>query len=142
MAGLIAFALLAVNPIGGLLAAIPFALLKMNYPPWAVVITGVPLSYLQVVFVDLGWSQLEKWSWWKRLIERSRGKWAQRLVASRGAFWVTFLATPFLGPWLVMALMRWAGVGQRVVALPILLSLVASSTIIAAMCVFVPKLFE
>ena len=142
MTGLIAFALLAVNPIGGLLAAIPFGVLKLDYPPWATVVAGVPLSYLQVVIVDFGWNRLEQLAWWRRLIERSRGKWATRLVESRGSFWITYLATPFLGPWMVMALMRWAGVGQRVVALPIFLSLITSSVIIAGLCVFVPALFK
>lgn len=141
MGNLIAFVLLAINPIGGLLAAIPFALLKLDYAPWAVVVAGVPLSYLQVVVVDAGWTQFERWAWWRRLIERSRGKWAQRLIASRGSFWITYLATPFLGPWLVMALMRWAGVAQRVVAVPILLSLITTSVIIAGLCVFIPTLF-
>jgi hypothetical protein len=140
--GLVAFALLAVNPIGGLLGAIPFAVLKLDYPPWAAVAGGVPLCYLQVVFVDFGWSRLEQLGWWRRLIERSRGKWATRLVESRGSFWITYLATPFLGPWLVMALMRWAGIGQRVVAVPIILSLITSSTIIAGLCVLVPTLFK
>lgn len=141
VAGLVAFVLLAINPIGGLLAAIPFAVLKLDYAPWAVVVGGVPLSYLQVVVVDVGWTRLERLAWWRRLIERSRGKWARRLVESRGSFWITFFATPFLGPWFVMALMRWAGVGHRVVALPIVLSLVTTSSIIAALCVFIPTLF-
>jgi hypothetical protein len=141
MTELLAFALLAVNPVGGLLAAIPFAVLKADFTPWAVVLTGVPLCYLQVVFVDAGWSRLEKWGWWRRRVERSRGKWAERLVQSRGGFWITFLATPMMGPWMVMAAMRWAGVSQRVVAAPILLSLLASSTVIAGLCVFIPTLF-
>lgn len=142
MSELIAFILLAVNPIGGLLAAIPFALLKLDYNPWAVVVVGIPLSYVQVLVVDFGWTRLEKFGWWRRLIERSRGKWATRLVQSRGGFWITYLATPFIGPWMVMALMRWAGVGQRVVALPIVLSLTTSSLIIADACVLIPTLFS
>ena len=45
------------------------------------------------------------------------------VIGSRGAFWVTFATTPILGPWMVMALMRWAGVSQRRVAPAILSSL-------------------
>lgn len=141
-AELLAFLLLAVNPIGGLLAAIPFALLKLGYSPWLVVFAGVPLSYVQVIVVDTGWTVLEKLGWWRRLIERSRGKWAQRLVSSRGSFWVTYLATPILGPWLVMALMRWAAVPQRVVGPPIFLSQCTASLIIALLCVLIPTLFD
>ncbi len=139
---LIAFVLLSINPIGGLLASIPFALLKLGYAPWAVIVSGVPLAYLQVFFVDAGWDRLERYEWWRRLVERSRGKWAQRLLQSRGGFWVTFLATPFLGPWLVMALMRWSGVPQRVVAAPILVALLATSLVITALCLFIPTLFH
>jgi hypothetical protein len=141
MNALIAFALLAANPIGGLTVAIPVALLKLDFPAVPTVVTGVPLGYLQVLVVDACWSWLEKLSWWRRLIERSRGKWAERLVASRGAFWVTFAATPILGGWMVMALMRWAGVSQRRVAPAILSSLTVASSVIAALCVFVPALF-
>ncbi len=141
MNAMIAFALLAANPIGGLTVAIPFALLKLDLTPWVTVVVGVPLAYLQVLVVDAGWSTLEKLGWWRRLIERSRGKWANKLVASRGAFWVTFFATPILGPWLVMALMRWAGVSQRRVGPAIVSSLVVVSSIIATLCVFVPAVF-
>ncbi len=137
-----AFLLLAINPIGGLLAAIPFAILKLDYPAWFTVVVGVPCCYLQVVVVDLGWSTLERWAWFKRTIEQRRGKWATRLIASRGAFWVTFGATPFLGPWLVMGLMRFAGVPHRHVAAPICASLVLTSSLIAALCVYVPAWFR
>lgn len=141
MTGLIAFILLAVNPVGGLLAAIPFAVLKLDYPAWVTVVAGVPLCYVQVVVVDLGWTQLERWNWFRRFVEQRRGKWARRLIDSRGAFWVTYGATPFLGPWLVMALMRFAGVPHRHVAVAMILSLVTTSSVIAGLCVFVPTLF-
>jgi hypothetical protein len=141
MSAHIAFALMAANPIGGLTVAIPFALLKLDFAPVPTVMVGVPLGYLQVLVVDGCWSWLEKLTWWRRLVERSRGKWAERLVASRGAFWVTFAATPILGGWLVMALMRWAGVRQRRVAPAILSSLLVASSAIAALCVFVPAAF-
>ncbi len=141
MSGFIAFALLAANPIGGLVVAIPFAVLKLDIAPWVTVATGVPLAYLQVLVIDLGWSRLERWQRWHRLLEKSRGKWADRLVQSRGAFWVTFVATPIIGPWLVMALMRWVGVPQRRVALPLVASMFTAACVIASLCAFVPSFF-
>lgn len=141
MISALSFALLAANPIGGLLVAIPFAVLKLDYAPWITVVAGVPLAYLQVLVIDLGWSQLERWSWWQRMLAKSRGKWADRLVASRGAFWVTFAATPVLGPWLVMALMRWVGVPQRRIALALVTSMLTAATVVASLCAFVPAVF-
>jgi hypothetical protein len=141
MSSHLVFALLAANPVGGLTVAIPFALLKLDFSPVPTVAIGVPLAYLQVLVVDACWSWLDRLGWWHRLIERSRGKWANRLLASRGAFWVTFVVTPILGPWMVMALMRWAGVSQRRVAPAILSSLLVASSAIAALCVFVPAAF-
>ncbi len=141
MSGLIAFALLAANPIGGLLVAIPFAVLQLDCAPWATVAAGVPLAYLQVFVVDLSWTRLERLGWWRKLLAKSRGKWADRLVQSRGAFWITFVATPVLGPWLVMALMRWIGVPQRRIALALVTSMLAAATVIATLCVVVPAVF-
>jgi hypothetical protein len=141
MSGQLAFALLAANPIGGLTVAIPFALLKLDFAPVPTVLAGVPLAYLQVLVVDTFWTRLERLGWWRRLIEKSRGKWAERLVASRGAFLITFIATPIIGAWMVMALMRWAGVSQRRVAPAILSSLLVASSVIAALCVAVPAVF-
>ena len=141
MTGYLAFALMAANPIGGLTVAIPFALLKLGYSPWPVVAIGVPLAYLQVLVVDGCWNTLERMGWWRRMMAKSRGKWANRLVESRGAFWITFVVTPIIGPWMVMALMRWAGVPQRQVATAILSSQVVAASIIATLCVFIPALF-
>lgn len=141
MSGYLAFALLAANPVGGLLVAIPFAMLKLEYSWWLTIVTGVPLAYLQVFVVDLSWGQLERLAWWQRMLKKSRGKWADRLVQSRGAFWITFVATPIIGPWLVMALMRWVGVPQRRVALPLLASMLTLASVITALCVFVPAVF-
>ena len=142
MSNYLAFALLAANPIGGLLVAIPFAMLKLDYSPWFTVATGVPLAYVQVFVIDLSWSRLERLGWWKRLMQKSRGKWADRLVQSRGAFWITFVATPIIGPWLVMALMRFIGVPQRRIALALVSSMVTLASVIAALCVFVPAVFS
>lgn len=141
MIGHLSFALLAANPVGGLLVAIPFAVLKLDYAPWVTVAVGVPLAYIQVVVIDLGWNQLERLGWWRRILEKSRGKWADKLVASRGAFWVTFAATPVLGPWLVMALMRWVGVPQRQIAVALVSSMITAATVIATLSAFVPSVF-
>ena len=129
---MIEFALLAANPFGGLLVAVPFALLRVGMPPWLAVIAGAPLAYLQVVVVDLGWSVFDRFPAWRRLLERRRSARVERLLSSRGGFWITFVAAPLIGPWLVMAFMRYAQVPQRKVAAPILLSLMATAAVVAA----------
>jgi hypothetical protein len=137
----LAFALLAANPFGGLLVAIPFAVLKLHYPMWLATVVGAPLAYFQVVVVDAGWSLLARIPGWQRFIERRRSVRIGRLVASRGGFWITFFATPIVAPWLVMAFMRYAQVRQRRVALPILGSLACTAAILAWACVLVPRAF-
>jgi hypothetical protein len=137
----LAFALLAANPFGGLLVAIPFAVLKLHYPTWLATVVGAPLAYFQVVVVDAGWSLLARIPGWQRFIERRRSARIGRLVASRGGFWITFFATPIVAPWLVMAFMRYAQVRQRRVALPILGSLACTAAILAWACVLVPRAF-
>lgn len=140
--GDVAFATLAANPIGGLLIAIPFGMLKLHYPAWLTIVAGVPLAYLQVPAVDVLWSTLERATWWRGLLERRRSARVEKLLASRGGFWITFAAAPFLGPWLVMAFMRYAHVPQRKVALPIVLALAATAAVVAALCAIVPALFH
>lgn len=136
------FALLAANPVGGLLVAIPYAVLKLHYPLWVAVVVGVPLAYLQVVVVDVAWSLLGRAPAWQRMMERRRSPRVERLLASRGGFWITFLSTPVLGPWLVMAFMRYAQVAQRRVALPILAALACTAVILAAASALVPHAFS
>jgi hypothetical protein len=126
------FVLLAANPFGGLLVAIPFALLRLHYPVWMAVALGTPLAYLQVIAIDASWTLLARIDRWQRFLDRRRSPRVERLVASRGGFWITFSATPFIGPWLVMSFMRWARISQRTVALPILLSLFATALAVAA----------
>lgn len=139
--GDVAFVLLAINPVGGLLVAIPLALLQLGYPLWLAVVTGVPLAYVQVLAVDLGWSVLSRWTWWSRLLERRRSPRIERLMASGGAFWPIALVTPFVGPWAVMAFMRYARVPQRHVAAPILLALTLVALAVGAICLWVPGWF-
>ncbi len=126
------FALLAANPFGGLLIAVPFALLQLHYPVWLAVTLGTPLAYLQVIAIDASWTLLARIDRWQRFLDRRRSPRVERLVASGGAFWITFCAAPFIGPWLVMSFMRWARISQRKVALPILLSLLATALAVAA----------
>ncbi len=140
--GDLAFVLLAANPFGGLLVAIPFAALKLGYPIWLSVCAGAPLAYLQVPAVDLAFGLLARAPAWTRMLERRRSPRVERLLASRGGFWITFLATPFLGPWLVMAFMRYAHVGQRRVALPILAALASTAAVLAIACALVPRAFS
>jgi hypothetical protein len=137
----LAFALLAVNPVGGLLVAIPFAELRLHYPTWLAIAVGTPLAYLQVAVVDTGWSVLARIPGWRRFLDRRRNRTVERLLASRGGFWITFAAAPLLGPWLVMAFMRYAQVGQRRVALPILASLACTAGAVSLVCALVPDAF-
>jgi hypothetical protein len=137
----LAFALLAVNPVGGLWLAIPFALYKLRYPVWLTLAFGVPLAYVQVLVVDYGWTLMARWSWWLQLLERRRSPRVEKLMAARGAFWTTVVLAPLIGPWQIMAFMRYAQVPQRRVALPILLGLLWIGAVIAAGCIHLPHLF-
>jgi FtsH-binding integral membrane protein len=139
--GDLAFSLLAANPIGGLLVAIPYAMLKLHYPAWLAVAAGTPLSYIQVLVIDQAWSWLVRVPAWRRFLERRRSPRVERLVASGGAFWITFVVTPFIGPWLVMAFMRYAQVRQRHVALPILSALACTAAVVAAVSALAPRAF-
>lgn len=130
---------MAINPIGGLLLALPMAILQLAYPPWLAVLIGVPLAYVQVIAVDLGWTQLCRLKWWKWLIQRNRNPRAEALMSSGGAFWPTVILTPFLGPWLIMALMRYVQVPQRRVAVPMLFGLLWIAVLVAALSAWAPE---
>lgn len=142
MGGELSFVLLAVNPFGGLLVAIPFAILELHYPAWVATLVGTPLAYVQVAVVDLAWTVLGRWPAWGRFVLARRSKRIERIVASGGGFWVTFLATPFVGPWLVMAFMRYAQVRQRRIAAPILCALLCTAAALAVACDLVPRAFN
>lgn len=132
----------AINPIGGLAVAIPFAVIKLRYPAWFVLLTGVPLAYVQVLVVDLGWTTLERWPRWRSLIERRRSERLERLAASGGAFIPTAILAPIIGPWLVMAVMRYARVPQRRVIAPILFGILVMAAATTALSVQIPGLFH
>jgi len=133
------YALLAVNPVGGLLAAVPWGVFERHYSWPQLLVSGPLLGYLQVVVVDLAWSQLNRLAWWRALLVRRRSPRVERLLQSRGAFVPVFLLTPVIGPWLVMACMRYAGVPQRRVALPILASLFVLTLGLVAACALFPR---
>lgn len=140
-AGTLGFVVQSINPIGGTLVSIPLAVFELKWNPWLAWTLGLPLSYVQVIFVDAAWDQLLSWSFFRAQLEKGRSPLAERLMSSKGGFWPTLALAPFIGPWLVMALMRYARVPQRKVALPILLGLAWWSAAVTAACVFVPRLF-
>jgi hypothetical protein len=139
---LIAYVALAINPFGGILIAIPLALLQFDLPLVPVVLSAPLLAYVQVPVVDLAWTLLERIPAWNRLLERRRSPRVERLLAGGGAFWTTFFSAPLIGPWAVMAFMRYARVRQRRVALPILLSMAAVTMVVTALCLAVPAFFD
>jgi hypothetical protein len=136
-----AFIAMAINPIGGLLVALPFAILELGYRPWVALVIGTPLAYVQVIAVDLSWSALARIPWWNRWLERRKSPRIQRLIDSRGGFWITMVTAPLLGPGLVMAFMRYAHIPHRRVAVPIFLGIASGAIVLTGICVFVPRLF-
>ncbi len=142
LSGHLAYIALAINPFGGLLFAIPFAIFELNYPGWLAFLIGVPCAYLQVQAVDMGWNSLNRWDRWRSLLERRRSPAVERLVASRGAFVPTMLASPIIGPWMVMAFMRYARVPQRRVALPIIAGMAFQAVLLIVLCVYAPHLLR
>jgi hypothetical protein len=139
---MLTFALLAANPFGGLAVAIPYATFALHRPAGLAWLVGQPLAYLQVLVIDLGWTQLRRLRRWVAFLERRRSPRLERLVASRGAFWLTALVSPFAGPWLCMALFRYANVPHRKVAAPLLLGIAWTSSLIALACAYAPHLLR
>ena len=140
LAGYAGFVLLAVNPFGGLLFAIPYAQTVLHCSPWIAALIGWPLAYVQVAAVDLAWSSLTRWGWWERLIARRRTPRLERMAASTHMFWLVLLFGTILGPWLVMAVMRYAKVPQRRIAVPMALSIGWNAAAIACAAAYAPRL--
>jgi hypothetical protein len=134
------FVVLAINPFGGLLFAIPYAQTVLHVSPWVAALAGWPLAYVQVAAVDLLWSSLARWPWWQRLIERKRTPRLERMAASTNMFWLVLVFGTLLGPWLVMAVMRWAKVPQRRIAVPMALSIGWNAAAIACAAMWAPRL--
>lgn len=133
------FAMLAVNPLTGIMTAIPMAIFKLDYPFWLPALIGVPLTYVQVIIIDVGWDQLNKYPWWQRTLDKRRSPRIEKLMASGGSFWSTAIVTPMVGPWIVMAFMRYAKIPQRRVALPILTGMSLAALVITSICVYAPQ---
>ena len=134
------FIVLAVNPFGGLLFAIPYAQTVLNVSPFLAAALGLPLAYVQVLFIDLMWNTLCRIDGWKRFIERKRTPRLERMATSKSAFWMIVLFACFLGPWLVMAVMRYANVPHRRIAFPMALSLGWNASVIAILATWAPRL--
>jgi len=134
------FVVLAVNPFGGLLFAIPYAKGVLHVSAYLAALAGWPLAYVQVVAVDGLWEFLSRRGWWQRLIERRRTPRLERLAASPTMFWTILLFGSFLGPWLVMAVMRWAKVPHRRIVVPLALNIGWNALAIALAATYAPRL--
>ncbi len=136
----VGFVLLAVNPFGGLVFAIPYAQAVLHIPAWLGALIGWPLAYVQVLFVDLLWKWLSRSERWRRLVERKRTPRLERMASSPYMFWLIVVFGSFVGPWLVMAVMRYANVPHRRVAVPLALSLGWNAAAIALIATYAPRL--
>lgn len=136
---IIAFVLTSINPIGGLMVSLPLAIFKIGWPAWLAVVLGVPLAYVQVLVVDLFWERLLAWPFWTRFVERRRSTRLEKILAHRYAPWILAVASPWLGPWLVMAVARFAGRRQSQLAAPLLFGLTYVAIGIALICVYAPR---
>jgi hypothetical protein len=134
------FVILAINPFGGLMFAIPYAKAVIGLSPWLAALIGWPLSYTQVMVVDLFWDGLNRIGWCQRLFERKRTPRLERIAASPNMFWLIAGFGCFLGPWLVMAVMRWARVPHRRIVVPMAISLGWNAAGIAFLTVYAPRL--
>lgn len=133
--------LLAAEPFGGILVAIPLGVLVLGQPWWWWLFLGPLLAYVQVPVIDLLMDLLMRWPWWRRFLERHRSERIERLMESGGGFWSIFLAAPLVGPWVVMAFLRLVHVPQRRAALPILLSMLAVTLVTLGACLWFPTWF-
>jgi len=136
----VGFVVLAINPFGGLIFAIPYANAVMDLSPWFAAVIGWPLAYTQVVVVDVFWVGLDRWEWFHGLVERKRTPRLERMASSRYMFWLIAAFGGIIGPWLVMAVMRWARVPHRRIAVPLSISLGWNAALIAFVTVCAPRL--
>lgn len=136
----IAFVLTSINPIGGLMVSIPLAVFKLHWPGWLAVLLGVPLAYVQVLVVDLFWERLLRWPRWTKMVEKRRSPRLERFLANPKAKWLLAIASPWMGPWVVMAVARFGGRRQSQIALPLLFGLTYVAIGIAVVCVYAPRL--
>ncbi len=122
------------------MVAIPYATLVLHISPWLAAIVGWPLAYLQVLFVDFLWDTLCRIPWWERFVQKRRTPRLERMTSSTYMFWLVLAFGSFLGPWLVMAVMRYARVPQRRIAVPMALSIAWNAVGIALVSMYAPHL--
>ena len=134
------FVVLAVNPFGGLLIAIPYGQHVLHLSPWLAAAIGWPLAYVQVLFVDALWDTLCRWAWFERVVHRRSTPRLERMASSAYTFWMVLGLGSFFGPWLVMAIMRYAKVPQRRIALPMALNIAWNALAIAVVSLYAPRL--
>jgi hypothetical protein len=134
------FVLLSINPFGGLLFSIPYAQNVLHVSPWLAALAGWPLAYVQVALVDLFWDALSRLAWFERAVHKRRTPRLDRAASSKHMFWFILAFGAFCGPWLVMAVMRYANVPQRRIALPMALCLGWNAAAIALVAVHAPRL--
>ncbi|MBI2569011.1 MAG: hypothetical protein HYV63_18490 [Candidatus Schekmanbacteria bacterium] len=136
----LAFLFAGLNPLGGMFIAIPLAIYTLHYPAWLAVVLAVPLAYAQVVFVDLGWSRLSRWSWFVRYVESRRSPALERRLCSRWSrLWIAIVG-PWMGPWLVMAICRYARLRQREIAPALLAGITYMAVLTALVSWYAPNL--
>jgi hypothetical protein len=136
------FVVACINPFGGMFVAMPIALYKLEWPPWIAVSACIPLAYVQVLAVDLLWERSLAWPWWVRAIEKRRSEKLTNLLARDDAkLWVAIFGV-WAGPWLVMALTRFAGHTRGRVALPLLFGISYVSIGVAAAYKLAPQLLK
>lgn len=123
------------------MVSLPLAIFKLHWPAWFAVVLGVPLAYVQVAAVDLFWQRLLTWPLWTRLVERRRSTRLERILAHRSAPLLLAVTSPWLGPWLVMAVARFGGRRQSQLAIPLLVGITYVAIGIAAICVYAPRWF-
>ena len=137
---LAAFVVVAINPFGGLFLAVPLAIFELQWSPALAVAIAVPLSYVQVLAVDLGWDSLQRWEGLMRFVEKKRSDRLESALRARWApVWIT-LMSPWIGPWLVMAVMRFGKMPRGRAFLPLFLGLAWVGTLTGVVCVYAPDL--
>lgn len=134
------FVVLALNPFGGLMVAIPYAQGVLHVSPWIAALVGVPLAYVQVLFVDVLWTTLCRWPRWEGFVKRRRTPRLERMASSTYMFWMVLAFGSVFGPWLVMAVMRYAKVPHQRIALPMALSIAWNAAAIAVVSLYAPRL--
>jgi hypothetical protein len=136
------FVLACINPFGGMFVSMPIALYKLEWPPWFACALGIPLAYVQVVVVDVLWERLMAWPWWVRLIEKRKSEKLTDLLARDNAKIYLAIFGVWAGPWLVMAVARFAGHTRGRVALPLLFGITYVTIGVAAVYKLAPQLLD